>query len=134
MEWSLSFRHFGSRTEADLRSAPVRNKCQYDDQMTPLLCREPVEVLEEARRMRDTGYRSVKLKVGARTIAEDATLVRALGEELGDGISPRLDTNRAWGYEEAAEFLRDAACFEYIEEPLADPERLPEFVGEFGVP
>jgi len=99
-----------------------------------LLSGPPSEILEQARHLRDAGYLSVKLKVGARTVAEDATLVRALGEELGAGISLRLDANRAWGYEEAAEFLLDAACFEYIEEPLADPARLPELVREFGVP
>ena len=101
-----------------------------------LLSASPMEVLEEARRMRDAGYLSVKLKVGARTVADDVALVRALGEEHGRGISLRLDANRAWGYEEAAEFVRGAAevRFEYIEEPLADPTRLPGFGREFGVP
>ena len=99
-----------------------------------LLSGSPVEVLEEARLMRDAGYRSIKLKVGVRAIAEDAALVCALGEELVNGISLRLDANRAWGYEEAAEFSRAAARFEYIEEPLVDPTRLPELVREFGMP
>jgi o-succinylbenzoate synthase len=99
-----------------------------------LLSGSPVEVLGEARRMGDAGYRSIKLKVGARSVAEDAALVRALGEELGSGISLRLDANRAWSYEEAAEFLGEAPPFEYVEEPLADPARLPELVREFGVP
>jgi O-succinylbenzoate synthase len=99
-----------------------------------LFAGSPAEVLGDARRMRDAGYRSIKLKVGARTVAEDAALVSALGEELGDGISLRLDANRAWGYEEAAEFSSAAACFEYVEEPLTDPARLPDLVREFGVP
>jgi O-succinylbenzoate synthase len=101
-----------------------------------LLAGSPAEVLAEARRMRDAGYRSIKLKVGARTVAEDVALVRALGEELGEGISLRLDANRAWGYEEAAQFLCSTAGvrFEYVEEPLADPARLPGLVREFGVP
>ena len=101
-----------------------------------LLAGSPAEVLEEARRMRDAGYSSIKLKVGTRTVAEDAALVRALGEELGEGISLRLDANRAWGYEEAAEFVGGTAGmrFEYIEEPLADPARLPGLAREFGVP
>ena len=94
----------------------------------------PAEVLEEARRMRDAGYGSVKLKVGARTVAEDVGLVRALGEELGDDISLRLDANRAWSYEEAAEFVRGTPRFEYVEEPLADPAKLPDLVRELGVP
>ncbi|HET7270913.1 MAG TPA: o-succinylbenzoate synthase [Rubrobacter sp.] len=101
-----------------------------------LLSGSPGEVLEEARRMRDAGYRSIKLKVGVRTVAEEVALVRMLDRELGDGNSLRLDANRAWDYQEAAEFLRGAAGtrFEYVEEPLADPARLPELVREFGVP
>jgi o-succinylbenzoate synthase len=101
-----------------------------------LLVGSPAEVLEDARRMRDAGYRSVKLKVGTRTVAEDVALVRALGEELGEGISLRLDANRAWGYAEAAKFAGGTAGvrFEYVEEPLADPARLPDLVRECGVP
>jgi o-succinylbenzoate synthase len=99
-----------------------------------LLSGPPDGVLREARRMRDAGYRSVKLKVGAQAVAEDIGLVRALDEELGNAVSLRLDANRAWDYEEAAEFARGAARFEYIEEPLADPVRMRDLVREFGVP
>ena len=101
-----------------------------------LLLGSPVEILGEARRMKDVGYRTVKLKVGGRSLDRDVGLVRALGEILGDAVSLRLDANRAWGFEEAAEFARGVVdvSFEYIEEPLADPAGLPEFVREFGVP
>jgi O-succinylbenzoate synthase len=101
-----------------------------------LLSGAPAEVLEEARRMREAGYRSIKLKVCTRTVAEDVALARALDEELGEGISLRLDANRAWGYEEAAEFVAGTAGvrFEYVEEPLADHARLPDLVRQFGVP
>ena len=101
-----------------------------------LLFGSPVEILGEARRMKDVGYRTVKLKVGGRSLDRDVGLVRALGEILGDAVSLRLDANRAWGFEEAAEFARGVVdvSFEYIEEPLADPAGLPEFVREFGVP
>src|SRR5829696_68636 len=94
------------------------------------------EVLVAGRHMRDAGYPSIKLKVGTRAVAEDAALVRTLGEELGEGISLRLDANRAWGYEEAAEFVGGTVGvrFEYVEEPLADPTLLPDLVREFGVP
>lgn len=101
-----------------------------------LITGPPANALREARRMRGAGYRSIKLKVGARTIAEDIGLVRDLGVEVGDNVYLRLDANRAWGYEAAAEFFRGVAevDFEYIEEPLTDPGRLPELVHEFGVP
>jgi o-succinylbenzoate synthase len=97
-----------------------------------LLSGSPREALEEARRMRDAGYQTVKLKVGGRGVEEDVGLVRRLCDELGDDMSLRLDANRAWSYEEAARFVRDAPSFEYIEEPLADPARLPDLVLEFG--
>jgi O-succinylbenzoate synthase len=101
-----------------------------------LLAGSPVDVLADARRMRDAGYRSIKLKVGTKTVSQDVALVRALGEELGERISLRLDANRTWGYEEAAEFAGGTVGvrFEYVEEPLADPARLPDLVREFGVP
>jgi o-succinylbenzoate synthase len=101
-----------------------------------LIAGSPAEVLEEARRMREAGFGSVKLKVGTRTVAEDAALIHALAEELGEGVSLRFDANRAWDYEEAAEFVGGTAGvrFEYVEEPLADPARLPDLVREFGVP
>ena len=99
-----------------------------------LLSGQPEMVLEGSRRMRDAGYRSVKLKVGTRTVAEDLRLVRSIGEELGDGICLRLDANRAWSYEEAAEFVRGTLRFEYLEEPLTEPARMPDLVREFGVP
>ncbi len=101
-----------------------------------LLSGPPDEVLGEARRMGEAGYQTVKLKVGGRPIEDDVGLVRALGEVLEDAVSLRLDANRAWGFEEAAEFIRGVAGvrLEYVEEPLADPARLHELVREFGVP
>src|ERR671916_202662 len=66
-----------------------------------LLFGSPVEILGEARRMKDVGYRTVKLKVGGWSLDRDVGLVRALGEILGDAVSLRLDANRAWGFEEA---------------------------------
>jgi O-succinylbenzoate synthase len=92
------------------------------------------EVLEEARRMKDAGYETVKLKVGARNVAEDVRLVRKLVEEPGNTISLRLDANRAWGYEQSAEFLGGAPRLEYLEEPLSDPALLPQLVREYGAP
>lgn len=99
-----------------------------------LLSGTPDEILGEANRMRKEGYLTVKLKVGARTVAEDVALVRALGEELGNEIFLRLDANRAWSYDQAAKLASRIPRFEYIEEPLADPARLPELVRELGVP
>jgi o-succinylbenzoate synthase len=129
--WNLYASHAGKEfpelvTPSPRKGVPVNG----------LIPGPPANALEEARRMRDAGYRSIKLKVGAREIAQDIGLVRGLGEEIGDGISLRLDANRSWGYEAAARFMRGVVevPFQYIEEPLTDPGRLPELVHEFGVP
>jgi O-succinylbenzoate synthase len=129
--WNLYAASSGRTLPEVVKSSP-RNLVPVNG----LLAGSPADVLVQARRMRDECYRSIKLKVGTRTVAEEVALVRELSEELGGGISLRLDANRAWGYEEAAEFVRGTAGvrFEYLEEPLADPARLPGFVREFGVP
>ncbi|MDQ4106104.1 MAG: hypothetical protein M3157_02880, partial [Actinomycetota bacterium] len=97
-----------------------------------LLAGPEVRVLEEARRMLDAGYEAVKLKVGSRGIGEDARLVGAVAEVLGGDVSLRLDANRAWGFEEAVEFFRatSGVRYEYVEEPLAEPEGLLRLVEE----
>ena len=48
----------------------------------------------------------------------------------------RLDANRAWSPEEAERFARGTADlgFEYVEEPLADPTRLPFLAVSHGLP
>lgn len=94
------------------------------------------QVLEDARRMRDAGYETVKLKVGGRGGVEAAELVRALDEVLGGEVRIRLDANRAWDRGGAEAFARatEGSRYEYIEEPLADPSGLSRLAGEYGVP
>lgn len=92
-------------------------------------------LIEEAERMRVAGYRAVKLKVGGRGVVEDVRLVREVGEVLDDSVSLRLDANRVWSFKEALEFGRDLADVRvaYVEEPLAEPGRLGELAGLWGL-
>lgn len=94
------------------------------------------KMLADARSMGKGGYRAVKLKVGRREVAEDAEVVRRVGGILGGGVSLRLDANRAWGFDEALEFARgiSGVPVEYVEEPLAEPWRLPELARAWGLP
>jgi O-succinylbenzoate synthase len=96
-----------------------------------LLSGSAKEVIAEARRMTDAGYRAVKLKVGRRSVKEDSGLIHAVSGILGDGVSLRIDANRAWNFDEAREFARSTADlrYEYIEEPLADAALLSRFGG-----
>jgi O-succinylbenzoate synthase len=101
-----------------------------------LLSGSTEKVLAEASSMEETGYRAVKLKVGRRKVYEGAELVRRVREILGDGVSLRLDANRAWGYGEALEFAREISGVrvEYVEEPLAESWRMAELAREWGLP
>ena len=101
-----------------------------------LLSGSTEEVLAEACSMVEEGYRAVKLKVGRREVLEDAGIVRRVGGILGEGVSLRLDANRAWGFEEALEFAWgiSGTRVEYVEEPLAAPARLAELAREWGLP
>ena len=101
-----------------------------------LLVGSPERVIKEARRLRKSGCRAVKLKVGSRTVACDADLTRSVRQAIGDDISLRLDANRSWSFREAVEFGRaiGQAFVEYLEEPLRDPTRLGEFRDATGIP
>ncbi len=94
------------------------------------------DVLKEACKMSSAGYRAIKVKVGRGSIEEDAAMVRDVAGALDDGVSLRLDANRAWTFEEALEFARatEGCLYEYVEEPLADPTQLARFVSVTGLP
>ena len=94
------------------------------------------KTLAEARSMAEEGYRCVKLKVGRREVPEDVDMVRGVREVVGEGVSLRLDANRAWGFEKAVEFARgiSGVKIEYVEEPLAEPGRLSDLAREWGLP
>lgn len=92
------------------------------------------DLAEIGHKLRTDGYRAVKLKVGRTDVASDAKRVRSLSRALGDAVALRLDANRAWSVGDARGFLdtiRDVNL-EYIEEPLAVPDRLPELIDATG--
>lgn len=104
-------------------------------ELNALLSRDPQHAPAEARRLREAGYSAVKLKVGRDTVDEDAALTRRVAEAL-EGVSLRLDANRAWSLEEALAFARgvEGLDVEYVEEPLADPALLSRFAAQSGLP
>lgn len=94
------------------------------------------DVFAGALSMREGGYGTVKLKVGRLGVAEDVEVVRGVGEILGDGVSLRLDANRAWEFDDAVRFAEGVSGVrvEYVEEPLAEPARLAELARGWGLP
>ncbi len=104
--------------------------------LNALLQGAPGEVVACAKARCASGFTALKLKVGRRGAAEEADLACAVREAIGPDIALRLDANRAWDLETAADFAaRIAGCnVEYIEEPLHDPRLLPEFLARTKLP
>ncbi|MFD7292156.1 mandelate racemase/muconate lactonizing enzyme family protein [Streptomyces sp. NPDC059897] len=67
----------------------------------------PQQMVDEARRMRDTyGITTFKVKVGRRPYRLDVEVCRALREAFGDEVELYVDGNRGWTPSEAARALR----------------------------
>lgn len=89
----------------------------------------------EAVQRQDEGYRVVKMKVFGDPKAE-AARVRAVVRALRPETTVRLDANRTWSWDDARRFA-DAlgrTRIGYVEEPLADPSRLPDLARDTGLP
>lgn len=95
-----------------------------------LLQGTPDNVIRQARFLAARGYKTFKLKVGSRNIPLDVKKVDDLRALLGPDIRLRLDANRAWRLDEAVVFAQSIGKdrVEYIEEPLANPGQLEQFV------
>ena len=111
-------------------------KCHTTVKVNGLLTGSEENLRAEVEKLRDAGYCSVKMKVGRKTIEEDARRVLELREAAGEKIAIRLDANRAWELPQAVEFgTAVASCrIEYIEEPVKDISQLEPFYRGTGIP
>jgi len=83
------------------------------------------ETVASAAAAVESGYRTVKLKVGARSVDEDLRRVRAVADAVADpaarseAIALRADANGAWNRETARAALAGFdGLVEYVEQPL----------------
>jgi len=107
--------HCGMTAGAVLQQVPVS---------ALLLESEPDALRLEANRVRESGCRAAKLKLGSSVLAEDVARARAAREGLGPQVALRGDANGAWTEREAVEALEALAPFEfaYVEQPLPADE------------
>jgi O-succinylbenzoate synthase len=89
-----------------------------------------------ADRVRQAGYRAVKMKVGRADVEDDVRRVQKLSAALGEDVGLRLDANRKWTWEQAVAFAKtvEDVPIEYVEEPLRNPANLPEFANRTTLP
>jgi len=77
-------------------------------------------VLEDVRRAVESGYTTIKIKVGARPVIDDIELIRQVQQIIPPGIKLRLDANQRWNLADAVTFSKNIQpeSIEYMEEPL----------------
>lgn len=78
------------------------------------------ETVDAASAAVEQGFDCLKLKVGARPLADDLDRLRAVRETVGDSVTLRVDANRAWSHEDAATAMEEFESLgvAYVEEPL----------------
>lgn len=93
-------------------------------------------LLKDAEQLVAQGYQTLKLKVGHVPVASDIKTVNSLTDLLAGRAILRLDANKAWDIDEAFQFSKaiDFGSIEYIEEPLKDFLKVPEFYEETLIP
>lgn len=93
--------------------------------------REPGRRVEEVLRLKEMGFKAVKLRAKAMRVQDDVALVEAVREAVGDGMEIMVDANQGWpihgfgpyprwslkrAMEEAGAF--DELGVRWLEEPL----------------
>ncbi len=99
-----------------------------------LLSADHAEVESLATQAVESGFKCLKIKVGRGDPVTESSRVRAVIESIAASVSIRLDANRAWTLTEATTFMSglEPNSFDFIEEPLADPEDITDFVQRTG--
>lgn len=79
------------------------------------------QLLANAERYFARGFRSLKLRVGARSFSDDHKRLAMLRDRFGDSIELAIDANGAWTPDEAIRNLEAMAQFAlvYAEQPIA---------------
>lgn len=114
----------------------LNNNCRKSISINGLITGSISDMEYECRRLLKEGYKTIKLKVGQKSIEDDIQIVKMAKEILGSGIKLRLDANRAWPLERAIIFGKAVfdCQIEYIEEPLFDFSQNLRFFKETNIP
>ncbi|HKL27845.1 MAG TPA: o-succinylbenzoate synthase [Natrialbaceae archaeon] len=112
---------------------------------------DETDTVAAARTAVDSGFSTLKVKVGNRAVGDDANRLRAVRDAVGEGVEFRADANGAWSPGEARAALDEFESIgvEYVEQPLpagdldgnaalSDSDRavgiaLDETVAEYGI-
>jgi o-succinylbenzoate synthase len=125
------------KTLSKLISDSHRDSDTHRDQVrvSGLLQGSQAEILKELRQLLKDGYRSFKMKVGE-DLKEDILKVQAVITEMNGQALLHVDANQSWTISQAIQFTDEVGItvIEYIEEPFAKADSIPEFVNKTTVP
>ncbi|NMB81972.1 MAG: o-succinylbenzoate synthase [Ignavibacteria bacterium] len=85
---------------------------------------EPAETLNKVNDAINTGYRTIKLKIGRKNFDEDLTIIDSIRNNIPEEIQLRLDPNGAWDVDTAFINLQKLSGYniQYIEDPCTHPD------------
>ncbi len=108
-------------TKADGLKASRSLACMQIPVNALLTKESPAEVVKEAVVACAAGYTTLKIKVGAKSLAEDLARIDAVRSSVEKNVKLRLDANAAWDFASALRALEAFATreIEFIEQPLA---------------
>jgi len=94
------------------------------------------QAVEEAKKMKSEGFRTIKIKIGRDVFGDDLNVVRNIRNALGKNIKLRLDANGKWNTEDAVNNLRQLEEFdiEYIEQPVSSLEYFADVCSGTSIP
>jgi len=102
----------------------------------PLLSGSPDAIQKRLSELTATASppRLIKLKVARLALDDEITLVQQILRDHPD-LRLRLDANRGWSWQQALQFARavPASAIDYIEEPLDNPDMLPDWFAHSGL-
>lgn len=78
------------------------------------------QAINEVRTFIKNGYRAIKVKTGRVNFEDDFSLIKILRDKFDKNISIRIDSNGAWNFAQAQQFLPRLEQFrlEYCEQPV----------------
>jgi O-succinylbenzoate synthase len=114
----------------------LSDNLQTNIYLNALLYGDRENIIKRTKEALTANYRSLKLKVGRKSLEEDINLVNEVGKIIDGKATLRLDANRGWDLEQASCFAQRVSGIniEYIEEPLKETDKIPQFFKLTNIP
>lgn len=113
----------------------IANGAHKEIHVNGLLIGDKSTVAKQAQAMLKQGYRGMKLKIG-QNLDADIEKVKAINDIISGKAILHLDANQSMSFDDAITFGKKIgpAAVDYIEEPFAQQEKIPEFYTDTFIP